>query len=201
MAGIKGKLAANYDRFIKRKLILPVGLLELVKSYEPEKIADFGCGTGTVAIGLAKAGFNITGVDISKDMLKIARQKAENSGIDIRFRRADIVEIDLKNKFDLILSLGNTAPLIYRLRDARKTFRNFARHLNPGGILIIQQLNYDKILKDKPRTFAIDRNDNQLRIKQYNYIRNLVNFTVTIVDHSYTPPKIVRSHSKLRPWK
>lgn len=201
LSRIKGKFAESYDGFVKRKLLLPDGLLELIKTYKPEKIADFGCGTGSMAIGLVLAGFNVTGVDISKDMLKIARQKARKLGIDVQFRHEDIVNINLKCKFDLILSLGNTVPLIYRIKDARKVFRNFARHLNPGGFIIIQQLNYDRILREKPHTFAIDRIENQLRIKQYNYVRNLINFTVTIVDHSYVPPKIERTHSKLRPWK
>ncbi|UCE67667.1 MAG: class I SAM-dependent methyltransferase [Candidatus Zixiibacteriota bacterium] len=201
MSRIKGRFAKSYDRFIKRKSLLPDGILKLVKTYQPEKIADFGCGTGSVAIGLALEGYNVTGVDISKDMLKIARQKARNLRIDAQFKQANIVDIDLKCKFDLILSLGNTIPLIYRIKDARKVFRNFARHLNPGGILVIQQLNYDRILREKPHTFAVDRIENQLRIKQYKYVKNMINFTVTIVDHSYVPPKLERTRSKLRPWK
>ncbi|UCC81057.1 MAG: class I SAM-dependent methyltransferase [Candidatus Zixiibacteriota bacterium] len=201
MSRIRGKFAESYDKFIKRESLLPDGLLELVKTYKPEKIADFGCGTGSVAIGLALEGYRVAGVDISKDMLRIAGLKARKLKTDAQFKQGDITGIDLKSKFDLILSLGNTVPLIYRLNDARKAFRNFARHLNPGGVLIIQQLNYDKILNEKPRTFAIDRIENQLRIKQYNYVRNLINFTVTIVDHSYAPPNIERTRARLRPWK
>lgn len=198
---IRGKFAESYDKFIKRESLLPDGLLDLVKTHKPENIADFGCGTGSMTIGLALAGYDVSGVDISKDMLKIARQKARKLKINAHFKQGDIAGINLKCNFDLILSLGNTIPLIYRLNDARKAFRNIARHLNPDGILIVQQLNYDKILREKPHTFAIDRIENQLRIKQYNYIRNLINFTVTMVDHSYAPPKIERSRSRLRPWK
>jgi SAM-dependent methyltransferase len=165
------------------------------------KIAEFGCGTGTVALGLALEGFHMVGVDISQDMLSKAHQKSKGLKIKPDFIKADIINVKLPEKFDMLLCLGNTVPLIYRLPDARRLFKNFARHLNPGGILIIQQLNYDRILKEKPRTFAIDRIENQLRIKQYNYLRNLVNFTVTIVDHSSAPPKIERSRSRLRPWK
>jgi glycine/sarcosine N-methyltransferase len=201
LSGIKGKFAKSYDGFISRESLLPDGLLKLVKSYDPETIADFGCGTGSATIGLARIGFEVAGVDISGDMLRVARQKAGKFDIDLNFKRANIISTDLHRQFDLILSLGNTVPLIYRLKDSRRLFRNFSRHLKPGGVLIIQQLNYDKILRERPRTFAIDRIENQLRIKQYNYKRNLINFTITMVDHSYAPPKIERSISKIRPWK
>jgi len=201
MSRIKGKFAKSYDRFIKRESLLPPGLLKLIESYKPRKIVEFGCGTGSVAIGLGLEGFDVTGVDISGDMLKEARQKSGRLEVDIQFRRGDIVCINLKSKFDLLLCLGNTLPLIYRLNEARKLFRNFSRHLNPGGAIIIQQLNYDKILKEKPHTIAVDHIENLIRIKQYKYVRNLVDFVVTIVDHSHIPPKIDRSRSRIRPWK
>lgn len=201
MPGIKGKFAKDYDKFVKRSSLLPAGLPELIASVNPSSILEFGCGTGSVALGLALKGYEVVGVDISSHMLREARRKTRGSEVRPDFIRADITRVNLKKEFDLLLCLGNTVPLIYRLPDARKLFRNFARHLKPGGYLVIQQLNYDRILREKPRTFAIDRIANQLRIKQYNYIRNLVNFTVTIVDHGSVPPKIERSRSRLRPWK
>jgi len=201
MSRIKGEFAKSYDRFIQRESPLPPGFLRLVRSYNPRSIVEFGCGTGSVAIGLGLAGFKVIGVDISSHMLREARQKIGKTKIDVQFILADIIDINLKRKFDILLCLGNTVPLIYRLKDARKLFRNFARHLNPGGSLIIQQLNYDRILIEKPHTFAIDRIENQIRIKQYNYTRNLIDFTVTMVNHSYVPPKINRSRSRLRPWR
>jgi len=201
LPGIKGRFAKSYDKFVTRAFLLPEGLERLVESYGPRDIVEFGCGTGRVATGLSQLGYHVAGVDISRDMLKEARKKAVGLKNIPDFIKADIININLQNKFDMLLCLGNTVPLIYRLPDARRLFRNFARHLRPGGILIIQQLNYDKILKEKPRTFAIDTIENHLRIKQYNYKRNLVNFTVTLVDHSHVPPKIERTHARLRPWK
>jgi len=201
LAGIKGRFAKSYDKFVNRASFLPDGLGQLVESYDPRDIVEFGCGTGRVATGLSQMGYNVTGVDISRDMLREARKKAAGLNNKPNFIKADIIKVNLRNKFDMLLCLGNTVPLIFKLPDARRLFRNIARHLRPGGTLIIQQLNYDKILKEKPRTFAIDTVENHLRIKQYNYKRNLVNFTVTIVDHSRVPPKIARTHSRLRPWK
>ena len=54
------------------------------------KILDFGCGTGNFSIKLVKMGCKVTGVDVSSEMLKIARAKAIKQGLDIEFAQCDI---------------------------------------------------------------------------------------------------------------
>ena len=51
MSRIKGKFARSYDDFIRRNSPLPDGLSKLVASFNPQKIADFGCGTGRLLPG------------------------------------------------------------------------------------------------------------------------------------------------------
>lgn len=201
MPGIKGKFAKSYDKFVSRKSLLPPGLIKLVSSIGPANVLEFGCGTGSVLVGLSFAGYKVTGVDLSAEMLRSAHEKAGRFGVEAKFIKADITDIDLKQNYDLLLCLGNTVPLIYRMKDARKLFHNFTRHLRPGGTLIIQQLNYDRILKNRPKTFAVDRSESHIRIKQYKYERSLIDFAVTLVDHSKIPPAVDISRSKIRPWK
>lgn len=201
MSKIKGRFAKSYDDFVKRKSLLPDGLLRLIRSTKAKSILEFGCGTGSAAVGLSLEKYNVTAVDLSADMLKSARDKARKYKSDSQFRKGDITAIDLKTKFDLLICLGNTMPLIYRLPAARRLFANFARHLNPGGTLIIQQLNYNRILKDKPRTFAVDHSGDSIRIKQYEYGKTLIEFAVTIMDLSHIPPRIHTSKSRIRPWR
>jgi SAM-dependent methyltransferase len=200
MQGIKGRFATSYDKFISRDSLLPAGLPELVKSFETLSILEFGCGTGSVALGLSLAGYEVAGVDFSADMLGSARQKAHELNAKVKFIKADIIDVDLRRQYDLLLCLGNTVPLIYGLGNARRLFRNFARHLRPAGTLIIQQLNYDRILKERPGTLAVDRAENNIRIKQYKYGKILIDFAVTLIDHSKIPPVMEISHSKIRPW-
>ena len=115
--------------FFREVRALPIDVSQCV-------ILDVGCGSGFyVNLWREQGVSDITGVDISEDMLRVARRKARNHAIDLKFRHGDIANLNLRTEFDLILSLGNTVPLIYRIRDARKAFRNFARHLKPGGNL------------------------------------------------------------------
>lgn len=59
----------------------------------PELVCDLACGTGNITIPLAKRGYNMTGADISEDMLNAAREKAE--GLDILFLNQSISRLDL----------------------------------------------------------------------------------------------------------
>ncbi len=201
MGKFKRKIANSYDRFLTRKSFLPDGLFVLVKEARARKILEFGCGTGTVAVGLSLEGYDVTGVDYSPEMLKIARQKAGAHGTKTRFFNGDIIDIRLPERFDLLLCLGNTLPIITSLSDSRKLLRNCLNHLNPGGILIIQILNYDRILKTRPGTFATEILEDLVRVKQYRYGKNLIDFVVSFIDKSKIPPKMTVTRNKIRPWR
>ena len=95
--------AATYDRFIQRQGLLPRGLAELVGSYAPGEILEFGVGTGTVAVGLSILGHKVTGVDLSRDMLKEARRKAHRHGVSVELKEGDMVALNLNRQFGLLL--------------------------------------------------------------------------------------------------
>ena len=59
----------------------------------PDLVCDLACGTGNITIPLAKRGYDMTGVDISEDMLNIAREKAD--GLDILFLNQSMTDLDL----------------------------------------------------------------------------------------------------------
>lgn len=199
MGKIKGSFAGSYDRFVKRPTLLPPGLLNLIQSTGASEIIEFASGTGTVAIGLGLEGYHIIGVDYSPDMLRLAQKKAREHKIELKFILADITGVNLGHKFDLLLCLGNTVPQFTTAGALRKMLANARRHLRDDGHIIIQQLNYDKILKNKPATFEINVDRDIARFKQYRYRKNLVDFIVTIVDGAHVPPRVTTSKVILRP--
>ena len=200
MGKIKGAFAGSYDRFVKRQTALPDGLLELIRSFGPRSIVEFACGTGTVAVGLALGGFEVVGVDYSPGMLRAARRKAREQQARLRIVQADISNINLKRRFDLLLCLGNTIPHFATEAQLRRLLSNCRRHLKPdGGTLIFQQLNYDRILRDRPITFAVDIDGDMARFKQYRYRKSLIDFVVTIADGSRVPPVVSVSTVTLGP--
>lgn len=70
------------------------------------KVLDIGTGTGDQAIYLAKKKFDVTGIDVSATAIRLAKEKASNSQLDIKFLEDNILACQLKEKFDLIIDRG-----------------------------------------------------------------------------------------------
>ncbi len=75
-------------------------ILEELKLPEGAEIIDIGCGTGRHSIELAKRGFRMTGMDVSEEMLNIAREKAKAEQLPIAFIKADAAEQRISGQFD-----------------------------------------------------------------------------------------------------
>ncbi|MDD3087762.1 MAG: class I SAM-dependent methyltransferase [Candidatus Omnitrophica bacterium] len=69
------------------------------------KIIDIGCGTGRHAIELTKRGYNVTGVDLSENQIKRAREKAQEVGVTIDFQTQDARNLPFDGEFDLAIML------------------------------------------------------------------------------------------------
>lgn len=201
MGKIKGSFAGTYDRFVKRQTLLPAGLLELVRGLEGKSVLEFACGTGTVACGLALEGYDIVGVDYSPDMLKAARAKARRNKAKVKFIAGDISKVRVGRKFDLLLCMGNAIPHFKTQKSLTQLLENCISHLNDGGHVIFQLLNYNRILKNRPSTFAIDIDRDAVRFKQYRYRGGEIDFFVTVIDGATIPPTVAKTKNTLKPWR
>lgn len=111
-------------------------LRTFIKKYKISKgkeMLDVACGTGNHILYLKKH-FNITGVDIDKYMLAIARKKFP----DIKFVTGDMRTFNLKRQFDVILCLFSSIAHLKTYKNLEKTINNFVNHLKPGGVMIIE---------------------------------------------------------------
>ena len=100
-------------------------------SVSPYCILDAGCGTGRMAIELARRGIEIVGVDLDEVMLKQARAKAP----DLDWRLGDLSSIELNKTFDAIVMAGNVMIYVTPGTEAA-TLANMERHLKAGGLLV-----------------------------------------------------------------
>ena len=126
---------------------------KLMKEYgttENVEVLDVCCGTGTHSYFLNRMGLNVTGLDLSSEMLKIARAKNP----DLNFVQADMRNFRLDKKFDAILCCFN-AILYNKNRNELTAFlQNANRHLAQGGLLIFDAV--DKRIGKRPnkKTYA-----------------------------------------------
>jgi SAM-dependent methyltransferase len=107
------------------------GEAALVQSYAPDTVLDAGCGTGRVTVELARRGVAVVGVDSDPDMIDVARAKAP----DLRWIVADLAELALPERFDVVLLAGNVVPYVSPDRRPRAVAA-CARHLEDGGLLV-----------------------------------------------------------------
>lgn len=101
------------------------------QSRQPYCVLDAGCGTGRMAIELARRGIDIVGVDLDEVMLQQARAKATH----LDWRLDDLSGMALGKTFDAIVLAGNVMIYLTPGTEAA-TITNLAAHLNPGGLLV-----------------------------------------------------------------
>jgi SAM-dependent methyltransferase len=122
--------------------------MDLLKERGAKKILDVATGTGYHSVRLLKAGFDVTSVDGSPNMLAKAFENAKRHGEILRTCHADWrwLNRDVHGKFDAIICLGNSFTHLFSERDRRKSLAEFYAALRHDGLLIIDQRNYDALL-------------------------------------------------------
>jgi ubiquinone/menaquinone biosynthesis C-methylase UbiE len=100
----------------------------------PQHGLDVGCGTGFLTLMLAELGHDVTGIDLSPQMIDRARRKAEQASLQIDFRIGDAVAIDCADEtYELVVA----RHLIWTLPDPQRGVAEWLRVLRPGGRLIL----------------------------------------------------------------
>ncbi len=155
------EFSVDYDRFINwpKRLARELPFIERqLAGVRAARVLDAACGTGWHAIALTKRGYEVVGVDVSQGMLDRARENARLEGCAIDFVRAGFGELSARGlagaeqgEFDALLCLGSSLPHIARPDGLAPALRDFARVLRPGGLVLIQNRNFDRVLLEKNR--------------------------------------------------
>jgi len=123
---------------------------ELVAKHRPgaKTVLDLGCGTGRHAALLNAQGYAVTGVDLSEEMLTVARA-AEPAG---SFVQGDVRSVRLGRKFDVVLSLFHVMSYQTTNADLRAALTTLREHLAPGGLFAFDCWYGPAVLSDRPQT-------------------------------------------------
>lgn len=153
-----GNYAHYYDLLYRDKNYLgEVQFIEkLIQNYAPttKSILDLGCGTGTHATLLAKEGYQVHGVDLSADMLKIASDRLNHLPKEVasrlEFSQGDLRTIQIDNQFDAVISLFDAIGYQTTNEDLQAAFATAKAHLKTGGIFIFDCWYGSAVLSDRP---------------------------------------------------
>ena len=98
-----------------------------------KRILDIGCGTGKMAQLLASAGYNVSGIDLSEEMLAIAHERLEEKGFDVPLYAMSMVELDGFENVDVAIIPIDSVNYVTEEADVVETFKRIYNSLRQGG--------------------------------------------------------------------
>ena len=136
---------------------------------DARRLLDLGCGTGIHACAFAKAGYHVTAIDRSEEMLEQARERAKreldsDSPGSIEFIRGDIRDFGLSRLFDVVVALFHVISYLPKNDDLDAAFARIREHLDPKGILVFDYWYGPAVLTDRPAQRVKIFEDNDVKI-------------------------------------
>ncbi len=175
-------LVNEYDRMTRFTIRLEAQrstITELIDRFDVHKAIELACGTGLYSILLAQEGVDVHGADISPEMVDQARRNAAELGLDIPFSTADMLDLphSLPAANDTVLCLGNSIPHIPTAKLAN-AMQSISQLLTPGGHVILQLLNYERVLSQHDRFISANRHDDTELVRFYDFVGGTLRFNI-----------------------
>lgn len=197
-------LAAGYDlmtsfpqRFVHERPFFRM----LVEKHRLQTALDAGTGTGFHALLLAQLGLSVTAIDVSQAMLREAKRHANEFYVNIAFveTRFQTAHTALQRQFDLVLSMGNSLAHLETAEDLRDALEQFFACTRPGGLLFLQNLNYDRILAQRQKVQSVKENGDTTFVRFYDFEGNHVIFNILTIQRANGTVRQRTKSIRLRP--
>jgi|Deesub1362B_J571_1020462.scaffolds.fasta_scaffold10583_3 SAM-dependent methyltransferase len=184
-------LAPEYDRMVRFQQRVEAetqNLQAIVERFGIRRAVDAGCGTGLHAIVLARLGVKVTAVDVSREMVERARANADHLSVEIDWHTAAFEKLPqiVTAPVDALFCLGNTLAHIPPGLPLRRQLDVFQGVLKARGVLILQLLNYTRILREKERVVDVRRVGRQIFIRFYDFLPGGLRFNLMILEENGT---------------
>jgi len=144
------------------------------------RVLDAACGTGTYTIALAENGYQAAGVDLDGEMIKKARRKAEAKNLDVPFYIQDLRALAVGSGYLGVFCIGNSLVHLRDEQEVRRALAEFHEILRPGGSLIVQIINYDRILDQQIEGLPTLGDQTVSLTRRYRHQRNKIRFETTL---------------------
>lgn len=131
----------------------------------PKSVAELGCGTGSITIPLVNSGFEVTGIDLSADMLSVARSKMEATPQghrlyregSVRWVQQDMREWRVPEPVDSVISFCDCVNYLLEQEDVIRTFQRTYEMLKPGGTFLFDVHHPNTLIRyDEEQPFVLD---------------------------------------------
>jgi SAM-dependent methyltransferase len=201
------QLGAGYDTLIDwgERLRREAPLYrDLFARHGVRTVLDTACGTGEHAALFASWGLEVTAADLSAEMIAVCRRKYPD--LPVEWVQAGFGETHaaLGRTFDAVTCLGNSWPHVLTDDLAERATADFAQLLRPGGVLVIQQLNYEAMrLRHErfmgPQSRLVDGRET-LFLRIFDLDRNPIRFTIVELTREGDSWSRAVRETQHRPW-
>lgn len=180
------KLSQYYDHIFPAACTTLDFMKDIFRKHAVHSVLDLGCGSGNYSVEFAEWGLSVTAVDVDSEMVARVQTKAQNKGLPIRAIKGDMLNVSkiIKESFDCIVCIGNTLVHLPGHGQIAKALKEMNSLLKPGGVLILQIVNYDRVLKYNVHHLPIIRNDKMDLTFIREYLKDtqtpLINFITTL---------------------
>lgn len=152
------EVTTRETEFIESALRLPAGAA----------ILDLACGFGRHAVGMARRGYRMTGLDFNASYLEIAAAVANEAGIEVAWQRGDMRKLPFEAEFDAVYSYF-TSFGYFSDEENEDVLAGVARALKPGGRFLIDLMNRDWILTHPSHRIWNQRENGSLLMEETSF--------------------------------
>ncbi len=165
---VYGRFAQRYDLIYKEIVNYKQetdAFEKLFKKFckkRPMTILDVGCGTGSHSLLFSERGYSVTGIDISKRMIELAKRKASKEGSNVELIVQDMRKLDLSKRFDCAICAFGGFGYLLTYTDLTRLFAGLKKHLTLKGLFIFEFWNVGGIKPSPHHTW--------LRVEEEDFV-------------------------------
>ncbi len=152
----------------------------LLNHFEKGKTLDLGSATGEYSLALSRKGFDTLGIDIDQDMIDISLEKTKKLSLLARFLRGNCLDVVYLNQFRNIFCIGNTLAHLSSLKEITQSLKHVYESLVDQGTLIIQTINYDRIISGDVKELPLIENNGVSFERKYVIDNDHIHFNTTL---------------------
>lgn len=160
-------------------------LLDFLKIEKQSKVLDVGCGKGRHARHIHQHGMKVVGVDLSQESIAFANQSASDS---LHFEVGDMRSLTFSNEFDLVVNLFSSFGYFEENKEDKAALESMVNALKVGGILVVDYMHPEPIVKEMKAREIIDKGEIQFHISKklvFPFIIKDIHFLANGEDHHF----------------
>jgi SAM-dependent methyltransferase len=161
-----------------------IGVVQRLVLPEGSKILDLACGYGRHSIPLAFLGYQVTGLDLSAELLAQAEAMAQDVDASVRWVQADMRAIPFEGEFQAVINLFTAYGYLESEHEDARVLRSVQRALAPGGVFLLDTVNRESLIRHFMPA-EVERHDDGLMVIQeqdFDLRTSRMNVQVTLIE-------------------